>query len=52
MKASEIARHWFGKGSCHGNVDETNAGLKRIVLVGSPSVGKSVLFNNLIEKAE
>jgi len=50
MEAVEIVRHWFGKGSCHGNVSETEEGLKKIVLVGSPNVGKSVVFGNLTGK--
>ncbi len=50
MEAAEIVRHWFGKGSCHGNADETEKGLKKIVLVGSPNVGKSVVFGNLTGK--
>src|SRR5512139_1305572 len=50
MEAVEIVRHWFGKGSCHGNVGETEKGLKKIVLVGSPNVGKSVVFGNLTGK--
>lgn len=50
MEAAEIVRHWFGKGSCHGNVSETKEGLKKIVLVGSPNVGKSVVFGNLTGK--
>jgi len=33
--------------SCHGNIDETVEGLEKIILVGSPNVGKSVLFGNL-----
>ncbi|OGP92181.1 MAG: ferrous iron transport protein B [Deltaproteobacteria bacterium RBG_16_48_10] len=50
MEAVEIVRHWFGKGSCHGTAGETEEGLKRIVLVGSPNVGKSVVFGNLTGK--
>ncbi len=50
MEAAEIVRHWFGKGSCHGTASETEEGLKRIVLVGSPNVGKSVVFGNLTGK--
>ncbi|NWF92481.1 MAG: ferrous iron transport protein B [Syntrophaceae bacterium] len=50
MEAVEILRHWFGKGSCHGTASETEEGLKKIVLVGSPNVGKSVVFGNLTGK--
>ncbi len=50
MEAVEIIRHWFGKGSCHGNAGEAVKGLKKIVLVGSPNVGKSVVFGNLTGK--
>jgi ferrous iron transport protein B len=50
MEAVEIVRNWFGKGSCHGNASETEEGLKKIVLVGSPNVGKSVVFGNLTGK--
>ena len=50
MEVVEIVRHWFEKGSCHGNVGETEEGLKKIVLVGSPNVGKSVIFGNLTGK--
>ncbi len=50
MEVVEIVRHWFGKGSCHGTASETEEGLKRIVLVGSPNVGKSVVFGNLTGK--
>ncbi len=38
------------KGSCHGNANETIEGLEKIVLVGSPNVGKSVVFGNLTGK--
>ena len=38
------------KNSCHSNVNEPIAGLKKIVLVGSPNVGKSVVFGNLTGK--
>lgn len=50
MEAAEVVRHWFGKGSCHGHVGETEKGLKKIILVGSPNVGKSVVFGNLTGK--
>jgi ferrous iron transport protein B len=50
MQAAEVVRHWLGKGSCHGNVRETEEGLKKIILVGSPNVGKSVVFGNLTGK--
>jgi hypothetical protein len=29
MEAGEIVRHWFGKAYCHGNVGETEKGLKK-----------------------
>lgn len=32
---------------CHGNTDETTDGLQKVVLVGSPNVGKSVVFGYL-----
>lgn len=35
------------RGSCHGRIDETAHGLKKIAIVGSPNVGKSLMFNNL-----
>ncbi len=50
MEAVDTVRRWFGKGSCHGNVSETEQGLKKIVLVGSPNVGKSVVFGNITGK--
>ncbi len=34
-------------GGCHGGEGTHVEGLKKLVLVGSPNVGKSVLFNNL-----
>jgi len=34
-------------GGCHGGGGTHVEGLKKLVLVGSPNVGKSVLFNNL-----
>ncbi|MEM7828218.1 MAG: ferrous iron transport protein B [Candidatus Aenigmatarchaeota archaeon] len=38
------------RGSCHNNTNETIDGLRKIVLVGSPNVGKSVVFGNLTGK--
>ncbi len=38
------------RGSCHSNVNVTVEGLGKIVLVGSPNVGKSVVFGNLTGK--
>ncbi|MDA8339672.1 MAG: ferrous iron transport protein B [Nitrospiraceae bacterium] len=38
------------RGSCHNNTTETIDGLRKIVLVGSPNVGKSVVFGNLTGK--
>ena len=38
------------KNSCHSNVNEHIEGLKKIVLSGSPNVGKSVVFGNLTGK--
>lgn len=50
MEAVEIVRQWFAKGSCHSVTSKTEEGLKKIVLVGSPNVGKSVVFGNLTGK--
>ncbi len=36
-----------GAKGCHGGEGTQSEGLKKLVLVGSPNVGKSVLFNNL-----
>ncbi len=35
------------KSSCHGSTEMNIEGLKKVVLVGSPNVGKSVVFGNL-----
>lgn len=37
----------LGTGNCHGDVNQDTHGLEKIALVGSPNVGKSVLFNSL-----
>lgn len=37
----------LGTGNCHGEVNQVTQGLEKIALVGSPNVGKSVLFNIL-----
>jgi ferrous iron transport protein B len=37
----------LGTGNCHGEVNQDTRGLEKIALVGSPNVGKSVLFNVL-----
>lgn len=37
----------LGTGNCHGEVNQNIKGLDKIVLIGSPNVGKSVLFNSL-----
>ena len=37
----------FGTGNCHGEVSQDTKGLEKIALIGSPNVGKSVLFNSL-----
>lgn len=50
MEVAEVVRHWFGKGCCHGPASETEEGLKKIILVGSPNSGKSVVFGNLTGK--
>lgn len=50
MEAIGTLRHWFVKGPCHENANEAEKGLKRIVLAGSPNVGKSVIFGNLTGK--
>lgn len=37
----------LGVGNCHGEVNHNTTGLPKIALIGSPNVGKSVLFNSL-----
>lgn len=37
----------LGTGNCHVEVSQNPNGLDKIVLIGSPNVGKSVLFNSL-----
>jgi len=37
----------LGTGNCNGEVNQDTHGLEKIALVGSPNVGKSVLFNSL-----
>lgn len=37
----------LGTGNCHGEVNQNTKGLEKIALIGSPNVGKSVLFNSL-----
>ncbi|MFT9493546.1 FeoB small GTPase domain-containing protein [Anaerosolibacter sp.] len=37
----------LGTGNCHGEVNQNTHGLEKVALVGSPNVGKSVLFNSL-----
>ena len=36
-----------GNGSCHGEGGNGNHGLRKIVIVGTPNVGKSAIFNRL-----
>lgn len=43
----KMASTLLGTGNCHGEVNQNTAGLEKIALVGSPNVGKSVLFNAL-----
>ncbi|WP_202708579.1 FeoB small GTPase domain-containing protein [Sporosalibacterium faouarense] len=55
MECCENKTQWYkklvavllGTGDCHGGVKQNTYGLKKIALVGSPNVGKSVLFNSL-----
>ena len=37
----------LGIGNCHGEVNRDTCGLGKIALIGSPNVGKSVVFNSL-----
>lgn len=43
----KISTTLLGTGNCHGEVNQETQGLEKIALVGSPNVGKSVLFNIL-----
>ena len=43
----KISTTLLGTGNCHGEVNQATQGLEKIALVGSPNVGKSVLFNIL-----
>jgi ferrous iron transport protein B len=43
----KLASTLFGMDDCHGGVNHDTDGLEKIALVGSPNVGKSVLFNVL-----
>ncbi|WP_298202199.1 FeoB small GTPase domain-containing protein [Desulfosporosinus sp.] len=43
----KISTTLLGPGNCHGEVNQATQGLEKIALVGSPNVGKSVLFNIL-----
>ncbi len=51
---AEMALLGFGKKQescrCHGNTGEITEGLQKVVLVGSPNVGKSVVFGYLTGK--
>lgn len=50
MQKVRRALGWRGRaGSCHGEAvnSKDSGGLKKILLVGSPNVGKSLIFNSL-----
>ena len=51
MDCGQNNKPWYKKitdrGNCHGEVRQNTQGLEKIALVGSPNVGKSVLFNSL-----
>ncbi len=48
--AVETSKLKKAKSSCHGNSIEQVEGFNKIILVGSPNVGKSVIFGNLTGK--
>ncbi len=50
METAETLRHWLGRATCHSSFSGSAEGLKKIILVGSPNVGKSVIFGNLTGK--
>ncbi len=50
MKLFDKFRRQTAGNGCHVNADESSDGLERVVLVGSPNSGKSVIFGNLTAK--
>lgn len=50
MKVVETLSRWLRKSASHNNANEPSEGLNKVVLVGSPNAGKSVIFGSLTEK--